>query len=98
MGIAMRMLRPAFVQEWKMTGIGIALLLGVSGMTLLEPWPLKIVIDSVVGNQAPPPFIARIADLVVSDARFINDPKHALLFVLCLSFLLIHMVIGVLTV
>jgi ABC-type multidrug transport system fused ATPase/permease subunit len=96
--IAMRMLRPAFAQDWKMTGIGMALLLGVSGMTLLEPWPLKIVIDSVIGNQAPPPFLARMTELVVSDAPFIDDPKHALLFVLCISFLIINLVIGVLTV
>jgi ABC-type multidrug transport system fused ATPase/permease subunit len=94
----MRMLRPAFAQDWKMTGIGMALLLGVSGMTLLEPWPLKIVIDSVIGNQAPPPFLARMTELVVSDAPFIDDPKHALLFVLCISFLIINLVIGVLTV
>ena len=98
MSIALRVLRPAFAQDWKMSGAGLILLLGVSGITLLEPWPLKIVVDSVIGDQPPPSFLGRVANLIASDVPLFSDPKHALLFVLCLSFLLIHLVIGVLTV
>ncbi len=37
---------------------GLALLVGSTAAALLQPWPLKLVIDSVLGGEPPPPGLA----------------------------------------
>jgi ATP-binding cassette subfamily B protein len=37
---------------------GLALLLGSTAAALLQPWPLKLVVDSVLGEVAPPALLA----------------------------------------
>jgi len=39
-------------------GAGLALLVGSTVATLLQPWPLKLVIDSVLGGEPPPAALA----------------------------------------
>ncbi len=40
-----------------------------TGMSLLGPWPLKIIIDNVVGHHALPHWLAWIKDLPFEDNR-----------------------------
>jgi ATP-binding cassette subfamily B protein len=51
----LRLLRYALPQ-WK--GVSASLLLAVLGVAIdvLKPWPLKLIVDSVLGGQPLPPF------------------------------------------
>ena len=40
---------------------GLALLVGSTAAALLQPWPLKLVIDSVLGSQPAPPALAALS-------------------------------------
>jgi ATP-binding cassette subfamily B protein/subfamily B ATP-binding cassette protein MsbA len=63
--------------------VGLALtLLGV-GASLLQPWPLKIIVDSVLGPVPMPAWLARLA-----------DDKTAALVVVCLGLFLIQVLRG----
>src|SRR5258707_10535122 len=39
---------------------GLGLLLGASGVGLLQPWPLKLVLDCVLGTREPPAALAAL--------------------------------------
>jgi len=71
--------------------IGLALLLTASGLTLLQPWPLKLVIDSVVGQVPLPDAIHWLAN----NSFFASSPKLFLLTVFCLGLLLVELSMGV---
>jgi len=47
------LLRP----HWKPLALAFAAMLVESGADLLEPWPLKIVFDHVIGSKTPPPWL-----------------------------------------
>src|SRR6266550_738586 len=48
------LLRP----HWKSLAIAFVAVLGQTVTDLLEPWPLKIVFDNILGNKKPPPWLA----------------------------------------
>ncbi|WP_447969652.1 ABC transporter ATP-binding protein [Nitrospira sp. M1] len=79
--------------------LGVLLLLGGSAFALLQPWPLKLVVDSVLGNHEAP---AMIADLTTWASQLMPwlfaDRDTALLLILCTGILLIQLVMGGLTV
>jgi ATP-binding cassette subfamily B protein/subfamily B ATP-binding cassette protein MsbA len=50
----------------------VTLLVG-SALTLAQPWPAKLLIDNILGDEPPPPFLAHLASHVPGDAA------HALL-------------------
>jgi ATP-binding cassette subfamily B protein len=49
-----RLLRP----YWKIGVVALVAMLFESGADLLEPWPLKVVLDYVIGGKAPPAWLA----------------------------------------
>ena len=78
--------------------LGILVLLGGSGIALLQPWPLKLVVDSVLGSRQPPPVLTDLATLLSQHIDVFTSPTTALLLVLCASVLLIQLLMGSLTV
>src|SRR5215469_10928882 len=62
---------------------GLLLLLGASGVGLLQPWPLKLVLDSVLGDAPAPRFITRCLDLLLPHDYLATHPQIALLAALC---------------
>ena len=67
----------------------IALLVGIAAteitLGLLTPWPLKLLIDNVLGNEPMPPTIAAIAHVLTGDS------KAELLFVVVIGGLLLQL-------
>ena len=56
-----RLLGLALRGEGARVAAGLALLVGSTAAALLQPWPLKLVIDAVLGAQAPPPALAALS-------------------------------------
>jgi ATP-binding cassette, subfamily B, bacterial len=94
--LAGRMLRVCARGELPRIMLGLLVLLAESGAALLQPWPLKIVLDSVVGTIQPPPVLASMADFINMRTGLAAHPKFALLLILCLSILILQTLVGVL--
>lgn len=75
--------------------LGLLLLLVASSATLLQPWPVKIVIDSVVGKVAPPAIVQWLVAPFQNNSAFAGHPGMALLTILCFGVLLIELLMGV---
>src|SRR5688500_7162951 len=43
---------------WRSLTAAVAAMLVAAGASLLEPWPLKIVFDNVIGSKPPPRWLA----------------------------------------
>ncbi len=56
-----RLLGLALRGEGARVAAGLALLVGSTAAALLQPWPLKLVVDSVLGSQVPPPALAKLS-------------------------------------
>jgi ATP-binding cassette subfamily B protein/subfamily B ATP-binding cassette protein MsbA len=54
----LRLLGIALRGEGVPVAAGLALLVGSTAAALLQPWPLKLVIDSVLGSESPPALLA----------------------------------------
>jgi ATP-binding cassette subfamily B protein len=50
------------VPYWKLLAIAFVAMLVTSAADLLEPWPLKIIFDYVLGSKPMPPWLASVAD------------------------------------
>ena len=74
---------------------GLFLLLVGSGVTLLQPWPLKLVLDSVVGQAPLPAVVHRLIAPFAGLSPFAASPKLFLLTIFCLALLLVELVMGV---
>jgi ATP-binding cassette subfamily B protein/subfamily B ATP-binding cassette protein MsbA len=71
--------------------VGLGILLAAAGAGLLQPWPLKLVVDGVLGGRPTPPAVAAIA------AALPLSPQVAVLVVLCLGLIALQAVVGLLT-
>ena len=91
--VAVRLLRTCLSGEGWRTLLGYLLLLAGTGVALLQPWPLKLMVDVVVGDEAAPGFLQRLLDRFGEGAS-----TGALLAVLCASILLLHLISGALNV
>ncbi|HEV8604723.1 MAG TPA: ABC transporter ATP-binding protein [Tepidisphaeraceae bacterium] len=91
--IAVRMLLYCGRGEAPATALGLLLLLISTGLSLLQPWPMKLVIDSVIGNVPPPAFLSKSAGFLSQ-----SSPPLALLLILCAGQLLLAVLVGLLTV
>ena len=79
--------------------LGVLVLLAGSAIGLLQPWPLKLVVDTVLGSVEAPAGIADLTHLVSQlTPGVLIDQKFVLLFVLCIGILLIQLLMGGLTV
>src|SRR5947209_16691905 len=93
--ITSRLLRRFFPGEMRGLFVGLIFLLIASGMTLLQPWPIKIVLDSVVGKIAPPTVVQWFTTPFQNTAWFAGHPGLLMLTVLCIGILLIELLMGV---
>ncbi len=66
----MSLLRPHRRQLW----LGFACILGESAADVLQPWPLKIVLDNVIGHRKSHGWLYKVMTHTVG-----NDPHHLLL-------------------
>jgi ATP-binding cassette, subfamily B, bacterial len=96
--VVIRLLRQIMPGEWRRIGVGSLLLCAVSGAVVLQPWPLKLIIDSVLGGQAPPELLSRIAGSLGASVGRSGNPKVSLLLVLCLGVLAVEALLGLLRV
>ena len=96
--IVTRMLRQFAPAEWRRITIGLLLVAGSSIVTLLQPWPLKLVVDAVLGGEDPPKFLSGVVAALGESVGFFADRQRGLLFVLCAGALAIEAVIGLLKV
>ncbi len=60
-----RLLRP----HWKELGVAALAVIGVSAADLLQPWPLKIVLDYVLTERRMPPWLESFTNLVFGGDR-----------------------------
>lgn len=92
--ISARLLRPVLKGETRQSALGMFFLLAVTAATLLQPWPLKLVVDSVLGNHRAPAFLITAADVISANIPWLDSPRLGLLLILCLGVLLIQLLIG----
>jgi ATP-binding cassette subfamily B protein/subfamily B ATP-binding cassette protein MsbA len=46
-----------FRRQWRRLSVLVALCLLTSGLAVLQPWPLKLLVDTALGSQAPPAWL-----------------------------------------
>jgi hypothetical protein len=83
MDTAGRLLRLRARGEVSRITLGLVLVLATSGPVLFQPWPLKLVVDSVLSGRSIPSALAQVADAVVIHSPVAIDPRLALLLALC---------------
>src|SRR5215212_3073001 len=94
LSVAIRLLRESAAGEWPRIAVSVFLLLCAAGVALLQPWPLKIVIDSVLGDHPPPQGISAVARAISDLFSLSTNDQTSLLAVLCLSVLAIQITVG----
>jgi ATP-binding cassette subfamily B protein/subfamily B ATP-binding cassette protein MsbA len=57
-GVGVRLLGITIGDEGARVAAGLTLLVGSTAAALLQPWPLKLVVDCVLGDQPPPAVLA----------------------------------------
>jgi ATP-binding cassette subfamily B protein/subfamily B ATP-binding cassette protein MsbA len=70
------------------------LLLGASGATVLQPWPLKIVVDGVLGGEDTPAWLQPALDQLTQLGFLSGGEKSATLLLMCLAILAVQAFIG----
>ena len=69
--------------------LGLAQVAVLSGVELLKPWPLQIVIDHVLGGKTSP--------IGGSVGELLSLPAPTLLLFACIGIVLVHFGVGALT-
>jgi len=93
--VTVRLLRRFMPGEIRGLTLGLIFLLGAAVMTLLQPWPIKVVLDSVVSKIAPPSFVHWLVAPLEGTSLFAGHPGLLLLTILCVAILLIELLLGV---
>lgn len=92
--VTARLLRRFMPGEMRGLTLGLGFLLVASAMTLLQPWPIKVVLDSVVGKITPPAIVQWLTTPFEKGSWFGVQPGLLLLTVLCVALLLIELLMG----
>ncbi len=87
---AVRLLKMCMPGERTGTLTGMGLMLCGSLVGLLQPWPMKFIIDSVTAKTAPPEFLSR-AQHFIGAIIPIGTGKSGLITVLCIALVLISL-------
>jgi len=95
--VAARLLVRYSAGEYRRIVFGILLMFGMSAAMLLQPWPLKLILDSVLGQEAPPAPLAGFYELTKRTFLPVDSAIAALAF-LCASIVLIQFVTGALNI
>jgi len=77
---------------------GLLVLLASSAIALLQPWPLKLIVDGILGSQEPPAFLSNLSLLLSQNFTWPSETKMGLLLLLCLCVLVIQLLMGTLMV
>jgi ATP-binding cassette subfamily B protein/subfamily B ATP-binding cassette protein MsbA len=93
--VTVRMLRRFLPGEVRGLVLGLVFLLAASAAALLQPWPLKIVLDSVIGKVPAPAPVQWLVSPFTATALFSDHPGLLLLTILCAALLLIELLMGV---
>jgi ABC-type multidrug transport system fused ATPase/permease subunit len=93
--VTARLLRRFMPGEIRGLSLGLIFLMGASAMTLLQPWPIKVVLDSVVAKITPPPIVQWLVTPFEGAGLFAGHPGLLLLTILCVAILLIEVLMGV---
>ena len=72
--------------------LGLCLLGGASLLAVLQPWPLKLAVDGVLGGRPVPDVVGALAGGVASALAL--SPELGLLAVLCAAILLLQVLLG----
>jgi len=95
--VAARILMRYSAGEYCRIAFGILLMFGVSAATLLQPWPLKLVLDSVLAPKSAPDALAALQERI--NLVFLPvDSALVALALLCVSIVLIQLVTGALNI
>lgn len=87
---AARLLKMCMPGEQTGTLTGMALMLCGSLVGLLQPWPMKFIIDSVTTQTAPPEFLSQAQHFIAAIIP-IGTGKSGLITVLCIALVLISL-------
>ena len=82
--------------EWRRIWPAGLVLLAGSAVALLQPWPIKLIIDVVLRQKPAPALLARWFAGIRQHFPLDGDPSFALLLVLCVAMLLIQLLVGLL--
>jgi ATP-binding cassette subfamily B protein len=88
-----RLLRMCMPGQIPLILVGLIVSLGSAGAALLQPWPLKLVVDNVVSNHPLPGPLASVTGIITAHTA-ITSPRVALLVILCLAVLVIQALVG----
>jgi ATP-binding cassette, subfamily B, bacterial len=89
-----RLLRRFLPGETPWMVLGLISSIGASAAALLQPWPLKLVIDSVLGAAPLPAPLAAVLAALGIDPVGSNHARMWLLAAFCLGLLLIEVLLG----
>ena len=96
--LSARLLRLCVPGEGLRILLGVLLMAVTAGANLLQPWPLKLVLDSVVGDHPLPNVLVPLFQAITPFFSFAQNPKPTLLVFLCLGVLAIQLLLGILTI
>jgi ATP-binding cassette subfamily B protein/subfamily B ATP-binding cassette protein MsbA len=94
--VTSRLLRLYLPGETRGVLLGLLLALGASGVALLQPWPLKLVLDHVLQDRPAPPWLTTVLHWVAPAG--LASSKTGLLLALCLGLLIIEILLGALNI
>lgn len=94
LGVCLRLLRRSTPGEYRKISLGLGCALAGSLVSLAQPWPLKFVLDSVVGDKPLPAFFAAFSPGAASGSSTSAPSPFALLAAVCLSLLVIEVLRG----
>jgi len=77
-------------ERWQVAG-GLAVLAASCALHLVQPWPMKLILDLLTGARQPPPSLASVASSLGGGTALIVG-------MLCLAILVVHLIGGVLNV
>src|ERR1051326_5625555 len=93
-GVTVEVLRLFLPGEVSRVASGLLLLLVASAVALLQPWPLKLVLDCLLGTHELPAALPGLMQHLVGTTFLATHPKTAVLVMLCLGLLGIELLLG----
>lgn len=94
LGFAVKAMRRCGAGEGVQVAAGLGLTVAGTAVSLLQPWPLKLTLDCVLGSGRAPQALTRLAAFLTEVFPFVSDRRLALLAVLCLGTVAIQLVVG----
>lgn len=89
--LSARLLRTYAAGQWPLIAGGIVLVLAVSGIAILQPWPLKFILDSVVGTHPLPAPLAHIVAALGEVSGTTPESRPFLLLLLCIGIVVLQL-------